>query len=359
MKYYISTILGVLLLGFSACVKKDHFGPTDMKVLKSFTLEDQVGSTVIDQQTGEIRISVSADANMKALKLISAEVSSFATFTPAIGTQLDVTRPLEFTVRAENNTTNVFKVIVTRQGGNPQLNNSGFDGWHEVKSQFTDNKYLDIGVDANDKTWGTGNAGGAIMQIYPSVREPMGNGKYAAKLITSDMSEFAGWVKKRTGAGNLFTGYFNITDLMNAAPVFGIPFTATPLGFRVKYKYTPGAQLYDGVGAPVAGLDSCDMYVLLEHRDATAKTVKRLATGWFRGGAQQDWTTKTVDLIYGELPADKPAYMRPQNPNESWGDIKKDKVTHITVVLTSSHNGDKFIGAWGSTLTVDDFELVY
>jgi hypothetical protein len=46
-------------------------------------------------------------------------------------------------------------------------------------------------------------------------------------------------------------------------------------------------------------------------------------------------------------------------PETSWGDAATDTPTHIIVVFTSSYLGDYFIGAPGSKLIVDNFELIY
>ncbi|MET7001559.1 hypothetical protein [Chitinophaga defluvii] len=68
--------------------------------------------------------------------------------------------------------------------------------------------------------------------------------------------------------------------------------------------------------------DSCDIYVLLEHREE-GKT-KRLATAWFRGGdIQTGWKTLEMPLVYGELPAGTAAYMLLKT-GETWGDITKE-----------------------------------
>ena len=39
--------------------------------------------------------------------------------------------------------------------------------------------------------------------------------------------------------------------------------------------------------------------------------------------------------------------------------VSSEKPTHITIVFTSSKDGDLFTGAVGSILIVDDLELLY
>jgi hypothetical protein len=354
MKRYISyfLVLASILL-ITSCVKENYFGPNDAKKMKAFELEEQVGNASIDNDSLKINVTVAADANIKFLKAIKIEVSSFATVKPGIGEAQDFTNPVIYTIIAEDGSTAAYQVTVTRQGGNPQIPNSDFNEWHTV-----DNKYQDIGVDANDKTWGTGNPGASILGKYPTQPQRI-DGSLAASMTTTDMGSLGGLVGKQTAAGSLYTGFFDISGgAINGKPVFGIPFRTTPSGFKVKYQYQPADVVRDGKGKVVPNSnDSCDIYVLLEHRE-DGKT-KRLATAWFRSGDKQSsWKSLEMPLVYGVLPAGTPSYMLPK-ANETYGDITQDKPTHITVVFTSSSGGDDFIGAWGSNLIVDDFVLLY
>lgn len=344
----------------ASCVKEDHFGPTDAKKIKEFVLEEQAGNANIDNDAKTITITVAADANIKFLKATKIVLSSFATIKPAAGEPQDFTQPVTYTVTGEDGSTAVFKVTVSRQGGNPQIPNSNFNKWYTVANEYQGDEYEEIGENANDKTWGTGNVGAAMMGLYPTKPQTIG-GNIAASLTTTDMGSLAGFLGKQTAAGNLFTGFFDASGpggVITGKPAFGIPFKTTPNAFRVKYQYTPGDIVRDGKGQVVPNMkDSCDIYVLLEHREE-GKT-KRLATAWFRhGDIQTGWKTLEMPLVYGELPAGTPTYMLPK-AGETWGDITKDKPTHITVVFSASSRGDDFIGAWGSNLIVDDFELAY
>ncbi|ASZ11139.1 PCMD domain-containing protein [Chitinophaga pendula] len=361
MKNILHYIILSILIVLAACVKKDHFGPTDMKEIKAFTLEEQVGTTIIDNVRREIKITVAQDAYLQQLKTAKIELASFASIKPALGEAQDFTQPVTYTVIAEDGSTLAYKVIVTREGGNPQVFNADFNKWYEAET--FGNKYTDIGESDKDLTWGTGNKGAALLGQTPTRPLPNGVGNFAAEMTTTDMGSLAAFLGKRTAAGSLFTGYLDASSIVNAAPVFGIPFRATPDSFRVRYSYAPGAPVMDGKGKTVAGLkDSCDIYVLLENRvyNPGDTVVKRLGTAWFRSGdVQADWKTLQLPIRYGQLPAGTPAYMLPQGRNERWGDPAKDKVTHVTVVFTSSARGNDYIGAWGSQLIVDDFQLLY
>lgn len=191
------------------------------------------------------------------------------------------------------------------------------------------------------------------------------------------MGFFGSIAGKGIAAGNIFTGSFDIGNTVNARPVFGIPYTQMPKAFRIDYKYAPAEGLMDGKRKPIDGEDAADMYVILEKREG--ENVKRLGAGWLRvSEKQEEWKTQQVDIKYarnGQAPEDvsenakyvlkyghdgdtsvsDPGLM----PEATWGDVSKDKPTHIIAVFSSSYLGDYFIGAPGSTLWVDNFELIY
>jgi hypothetical protein len=86
----------------------------------------------------------------------------------------------------------------------------------------------------------------------------------------------------------------------------------------------------------IEGEDKFTAYVMLEIRDGT----NILEIG-------------RAEIISGETQNDTKEIMLPFNYTNS------QKPTHIYVVFASSKDGDLFTGAVGSTLTIDDLELVY
>lgn len=367
---------------FAACSTKDYFGPQTEKIIKTFQLEEQVGSSVFRGDSIIVRVPDEVYLlNLTKLSASRIKVSDYASVSPGIGETQDFSNPVPYTVSAEDGSTAVYYVVVERAGGNIQLNNSSFDLWHE--SSFAEKTYLDIGADDQDKTWGTGNQGAAFAIAlgtdadFPTKRAEMGNKTYAAELVTQNMGALAAaFGGKGIAAGNLFSGVFDIAGVTDAHPVFGIPFTQTPSSFEFKYQYTPAEGLMDGTLKPVTGKDGMDVYVVLERREG--ETAKRLGVGWMRSEDRQaDWKIVEVPIKYarGQAPEGLQDYEKrvlkygiggdPANndptslPEVEWGNIEQQKPTHIIVVFTSSYQGDYFIGAPGSKLVVDDFKLKY
>jgi hypothetical protein len=76
-----------------------------------------------------------------------------------------------------------------------------------------------------------------------------------------------------------------------------------------------------------------------------------------------NWENDSRVIAYGTLPTDKSG----KTPDGQWTEVNiplvyRDltrKPTHLLVVFSASKYGDYFHGGEGSTLYLDDFELVY
>jgi hypothetical protein len=352
MKSHISIIL-IALFSYSifSCVQEVQFGSSSEKKILSFSLQGQVGNTTIDEDQKLIKITVGATEDITSLKPVEITLSTFASINPAKDAVNDFTNPVIYTVTAEDGSSEAYTVDVMQEGSEPQLDNSSFDSW------FTTPKgYQEPGTDANS-IWATGNAG-TVTLGDPNVTPLTINGAdKAAKLVTLDLGGLAGLIGQRMAAGSLFTGKFQL-DIANPlnSTKFGIPFAAKPKKFSVKYAYNPGSPYLNKSGQTLNKKDSCDIYVLLENREGSEP--KRVATGWFRSGDEKidQFYTTTVDLVYGQLGANVPAYQKPANGLYA---AANEKVTHLTVVFSSSYNGALFEGGTNSTLVVNDFTFIY
>jgi hypothetical protein len=337
---------------FQGCVTDDFFGASSEKKILSFILQDQIGNSTINQDSLIIRTTIGASADITALRPQEVTLSTFAVLTPTTDIALDFKDPVKYTVTAEDNSTAVYTIIVKQEGAEPQLDNASFNNWYA-----TPKGYMEPGVDANSTIWATGNAG-TVTLGDPNVTPVTINGdNKAAKLETLDLGGLAGLIGQRMAAGSLFTGKFEL-DVANPlnSTKFGISFSARPEKFSVEYAYSPGSPYLSKNGTVLAKTDSCDIYVLLENREGAE--VKRVATGWFRSGEEKidKFYTTTVDLAYGPLGATIPDYQKPSNGLYA---SANEKVTHLTVVFSSSYNGALFEGGTNSTLVINEFNFIY
>ncbi|WP_430812911.1 MULTISPECIES: PCMD domain-containing protein [unclassified Carboxylicivirga] len=360
---YTSTaiLLSVLL---PSCLSEYHFGKNDQAKIKTFSIQNQIGTINIDHDDLTITAKVDEASDINNLQVLTLEVSSFATVSPTQGDIIDFSDPVAFTVTAEDGTKHVYMAEVKLSVPEIQLNNSNFQNWYEATGSKT---YYEPGSSKDETIWGTGNPG-VVTLGSPNV-VPAYDGDNAYALLQTVELPLGKLLGQGIGAGSMFTGFFKL-NLSNpiASAKFGVPYSARPKSFSIKYKYKPGVIVKDGkLNELPNAKDSCDIGIIIT--DRSAEPYKQVAIAWYRtGGNVSDWNTINLDFKYG-LIASPANYERPKdvyildNGEErlipvvfGTGD---EKPTHITVVFASSHRGDFFEGAPGSELAIDDLELIY
>lgn len=345
----------VMAMGLMGCIREDYFGYSDNGDILAIEFANQSGQSQIFKANDSVYIEVANGTDLTRLMLNRLSLSPFANAAYDPGDVLDFSKgAVTLSVTAESGLVSTWKISVYELGSQPQIDNSDFNVWHQQGS------YMDPGVDDSSSAWGTSNPGAIFAGLDPNVQQlQVGDGNHAAKLTTR-YTLIGSWVNKPIAAGSLFTGNFREGDINfddpEASIDFGIPFTGMPRAFQVEYQYTPGPDNTDSHGNSLDYPDQGDMYLLLERREDD--TVKRVATAWFRiAEGNGSMETVTVDLVYGELPFGAPEYMLPAPGEEFARD--GETPTHVTVVFSSSANGNIFEGAENSVLVVDDFELIY
>ena len=260
-----------------------------------------------------------------------------------------------------------------------------------LKNSFETWKSLNDGAfEEPDGGWATSNTGVYFIKMaysnvyngdYPVVKsEDAKDGTVAAKLITLDTNGQAGaelWpgfvipaIPKVT-SGSLFLGTFE-TDIQNTlnSTKFGNPYYSKPISVHFSYKYTPGTVYYtcpDPVKAETVvedpnTTDECSATAVIyevpywetvDPDDANNKDYDKRLTGanlytntdqviamaTFSSGVQEDYKDVTLTLNYTK-------------------DYDPTKKYRFAIVFSSSKNGDKFSGAPGSTLIVDNVKVV-
>ncbi len=222
------------------------------------------------------------------------------------------------------------------------LTNGGFEDWSN------DGKVMNPWASGDTPFWGTGNPGAApfIGNLTTATDESV-SGK-AAKLETKD-------AVIKLGAGNIFTGDFAL-DGTNGILNVGRAFNSFPTALRFRYKYT--SATIDKIGQSVGDLanlkgrpDSCQVYIALSDKTYELKTKPAerklfdpndagiIAYGQFTSGqSTTSYQPLTIPLEY-----------------RSVNRVPK----YIIIVAAASKYGDYFIGGVGSTLWIDEMELVY
>lgn len=226
-----------------------------------------------------------------------------------------------------------------------QLENSSFDDWN------VDGKLYNPWASNASSFWDTGNRGATTVGESNSVSSDdtsTGHGKSALLQSKFIVIKFA--------AGNIFTGSYVKTDGTNGILDFGREFCAFPSKLTFDYKYK-GAAI-NRVGSSdyeyLKGTsDEWQVYIALTDWDEPLQIrtnpknqslfdpedPRVIAYGKAGGSADQTvWKAQTINLDYRY--ADRtPKY--------------------VVVVCTSSRYGDFFTGGDGSTLQIDNLNLIY
>lgn len=232
------------------------------------------------------------------------------------------------------------------------LENGSLEHWREAQTTTGKNYYVPNadGVDF----WGTGNLGAApfIGNLTTPVNESV-SGK-AARLDSKDAII-------KIGAGNLFTGDFQMDPdtYIDGLLHFGRPFSSFPTSLKVWYKYTSSemtrkstTQLPANLEPLVGQMDSCHIYIALSDKSEPYEIrtnvnnrqlfdkndANIIAYGEYISGE----STNAYEQI--EIPLTYRAYRVPK---------------YIIIVCSASKYGDYYLGGIGSTLWLDEMELVY
>ena len=214
--------------------------------------------------------------------------------------------------------------------------------------------------------WSSGNPGFALTGMakspidYPTVRSENGYSGKCVKLETKDTGSFGSMVKMYIAAGNLFIGTFEVGNALTdprKATNFGFQFYKRPKTLKGHYKFKAG-DVYSVEGKPQEGVrDKCDIYAVMYEAENNSVMLN---------GDDVFTSDKLVSL----------ARIKPEDVVESdqWTDFEipfepvKGRVIDDTklkngkyklgIVLSSSVDGAYFKGAVGSTLYVDEVELI-
>lgn len=218
------------------------------------------------------------------------------------------------------------------------------------------------GVEA-DEFWGNGNPGSMSLGVTltQESEDIFKSSKYSAKL-RSQFVGLGGAVGK-FAAGNLFAGTYVKTDGTDGVLEFGRPYNGShPKALRVWVNYRPGTVEKNPKDAPEntivqGGLDEGQIFVALSTAPIEIRTKK----------ATKKLFNKDDDeiLAYGQYTFEKVSYGPDGElqeliiPIDYYDKANSSTPSYLVIVCSASKYGDYFCGGEGSTMYVDDFELIY
>ena len=247
-----------------------------------------------------------------------------------------------------------------------QLPNSGFENWSGDSPKL-------IHGSGEEMFWDSGNHGSATLK--ENVTTPDGSvkhgGNYSAKLESKFV---AFWGIGKFAAGNLFIGDYLKTDgtdgiLGIGRPMgkdaSGRPVTSRPLALRGYIKYISGKVDYGKEQIPNGSQDIGIIYMALT--DGEGKAYENSHWSFIIKTKEKLFFDKNAaDVIaYGEKTWEQSTEGEGMIPFEIRFDYnaKQDGKTRIPnrilIVAAASKFGDYFQGSTGSTMWLDDLELIY
>lgn len=297
-----------------------------------------------------ITFGVSESTTDEQLKSLQAtvEVSAGATYK-ADGT--DFSKDVTYTVVAEDGTVATYVVKAPSRMASLKFS---FDEW-ETKGNAEYPMPRDLLASSLEGASMLAFLGVKDLPLYKSTDDKVA-GAAAARLVTMNTSEIANSLIPAITSGSVFTGKFklDISDRLNSTK-FGIAYDKKPLRFKGYYKYTPGEKFIDGTDVENIvtkdQTDECAIQAVLYEAETDDFTLtghdinnsdKRVAVAALSDGtAKAAWTSFDIPFTWLE--------------GKTYDPAKKYK---LAIVCSSSKEGDAFKGAGGSTLLIDEFEVV-
>lgn len=340
-----------------------------------------VGDVVINEESKTITFMVADTAKAEYLTALvpTIEVSDGATVTPASGVAQDFSngKTVTYTVTAAGGNVAEYKASIV---GKTAFYD--FEDWKtvEVKSEFDGSVQWTYQLPVA----GAWSGADAALQLIPVMvptfdatqrsllpTDEAYSGSKAAKVVTLDTegapSIIPGVVPSvpKVTSGSLFLGDFEVDPKKTLRSTrFGVPYSAKPIVVRGYYKYIPGEVYYrcddpekSNEAVKDASLkDECAISAVLyevssyettedhdkdERLDGTNiyTSDKIVAMDVLESGATDGYVSFELNLEYKQ-------------------EFDATKLYRFAIICSSSKNGTTFSGAPGSTLYVDDIEVI-
>lgn len=357
----------------SSCVK-DEVLNSEADILEVIVPKEILKmDPVLENNRITIRVKPETDLSRQSPRFI---LSKGASISPESGTELDFTQPQTYTVSSQDGNSHkkyTVAFIIAEI-------TSYFDFEHyRLDESGKYHVFYEVDVNgANIMDWASGNAGFAMTagdipaNLYPTTYTEIGNNKHALKLSTKRTGTFGAMFKKPIAAGNLFMGSFDVSAALGnplQAVKMGVPFERKPDFLRGIFKYEPGS-VYVRVVENAQGelvieeftngeyTDSWDIYAIFY--DNNGGTL--ILDGTSRFTHENLISVARIDPQYA-IETDQWAEFEIPFVQKPGKTVDPQKLAsggyNISIVMTSSIDGDFFRGGVNSTLLIDELEIIF
>ena len=341
----------------SSCIRDEALN-AEADIL-SCTLPKAVMTTSPIINNNSVTLFVGPETDVSALAP-EFTLTPGATISPLSGTVHDFNLPQKYTVTAADG---VWKKTYTVSVNDTELaTNYNFEDTLGGKKYYI---FVERQEDKVIMEWASGNAGYAMTGVpktaddYPTFQIADGKEGKCLSLVTRSTGFFGQLMGMPIAAGNLFIGSFDVNNAMSyplQATKFGLPFRYVPTYLAGYYKYKAGDKFTEE-GKPVDGKrDICDIYAIMYETSESVPTLdgsNAFTSPNLVSIARIDNAKETDEWTYFKLPF----ITRPGKFIDK--EKLRDGKYNVAIVFTSSLEGAYFNGAIGSTLLIDEVELVY
>ncbi len=358
VKYKSIIPLLFIPLLFTSCIKEEELD-TNADILEAYIPAEYLKTDPIITNTSvEFRVKSNVDLTNIAPTF---KISPNATIDPVNGTYRNYTTAQTAVVTAQDPR---WKKTYTISFNVDELSTIYQFNHAELTDKDRYYRFYTIGSNG-DKVydWASGNsgyvtvAGNKTPDEYPTTVADGRTGGLAAKMQTVYTSNLAAATGNPIAAGNLFLGSFK-TNLFNTlkSTKFGLPYSGElPKSIRTYYKYKAGNEVRNQYFEVVPGAkDTFDIYAIIfesqskdnfQYGDHNFQDPRNVAIARVSAADRLE-TSSWREITFPFRLVNGKTY----DPNKEYV---------LAIVMSSSIDGANFTGAIGSTLIVDDIELLF
>ena len=353
----------VVILGFYSCIKSEDPN-AEADIVSCKIIENNVLNTeplINNEEAGNYSISLFVKKEADITKITPVfELTAGATIEPESGVTQDFTSSKKYVVTSEDKQWQKEYTVSAIQTNLPTSysfeETSKSDKYDTFVETYQNNVIM---------SWASGNPGFSITGAaqspldFPTVQDKNGYKGACAKLTTRSTGQFGSDVGMPIAAGNLFIGKFNLLAAISnplKATQFGLPFNELPTHLTGYYKYKAGEVFQEKETVIKGKKDKADIYAIFYETDRLVQTLdgsNALTHRNLVAIARLETIKESNDWVRFNIPFNyKPNKQIDFNKLEN-GEYK------LGILFTSSIEGDKFNGAIGSTLWIDEVEVIY
>ncbi len=312
---------------------------------------------------------------------IHFQITPGATIMPENGSKQDFSNgPVTYTVTSQDGEwTKQYKVKFVES----RMPTSTFSFEH-VRAAYKKNifqlyntfhEFVEVNGNDTINCWASGNEGAAMIKQntmpkdQPTYQDENGYKGKCVCMTTQSAGDMGAMVNKPIAAGNLFLGQF-VVDKVLTNPLettrFGLTYKHDPLRVKGWYKYKPGKEFTNAKKEKLTDrVDEADIYAVL-YRNKDVNNPESKESYYLYGNDVSEEKLKQNPQVW------KIARVKSLPATDEWtpfemffeGKDPDDKLLaegayNLTLVFSSSKDGASFEGSVGSTLYIDEVEIIY